>query len=354
MGRPGNKSQAKGAISEELLRGYFLKAGYFVVRGVPFKYRGHFVTDIDLWLYIRASSVSREVAIVDIKTKRTPQAIERIFWTKGLQEAVGVDQAIVATTDVRHEVTSFGRNLEVRVLDGRFLKKLRSLGSLTEDRLTEEEFDDMLKSQTLGKLGGDWRGRILDSKGRLVEKLSFDSINYWLEQSKFFAEQVKLRPAQRELGLRCFYQILAYISIAVDYLLRDLSFEDESEKERLLRDGFMYGGRGLEGTKRTIEASIALLEQFADPGIEASVGQIRAKVESEFAQLPSAILSEYFTKGEVGRGLFDVAKDMEYMAMSRTFADHSVASLGVRALIGCLLDYWGYDRADIALNGSQK
>lgn len=41
----------KGQKMEEILRIYFLKSGYYVSRGIPFKYRNFDVTDIDLWLY---------------------------------------------------------------------------------------------------------------------------------------------------------------------------------------------------------------------------------------------------------------------------------------------------------------
>lgn len=59
------------------------------------------ITDIDLRLYIRASSVARETTVVDIKNRRTPLAIERIFGAKGLQSALGVDRAIVGTSGSR-------------------------------------------------------------------------------------------------------------------------------------------------------------------------------------------------------------------------------------------------------------
>ncbi len=65
----------KGPKMEELLRSYFLKAGYYVVRGVPFVYEGFDVTDIDLWLYSRTSSVSREITLGEAKNNKTPQAI---------------------------------------------------------------------------------------------------------------------------------------------------------------------------------------------------------------------------------------------------------------------------------------
>jgi len=56
----------KGFAMEERLRIYFLQSGYYVARGIPFKYKKFDITDIDIWLYNRTSSVSREIAIVDV------------------------------------------------------------------------------------------------------------------------------------------------------------------------------------------------------------------------------------------------------------------------------------------------
>ena len=43
------KTPQKGEVMEEILRNYFLRARYYVARGVPYNYRGFGVTDIDLW-----------------------------------------------------------------------------------------------------------------------------------------------------------------------------------------------------------------------------------------------------------------------------------------------------------------
>src|SRR5215475_12151178 len=102
------ESGAKGIDAEEALRNYFLQAGYFVVRGVPFIYRGFDVTDVDIWLYIRSTSLTRERTCVDIKRKKTPQAMERVFWIKGLREVLRVERAIVVTNDNRIETRDFG------------------------------------------------------------------------------------------------------------------------------------------------------------------------------------------------------------------------------------------------------
>ena len=114
-------SGTKGSIAEEALRQYFLSLGFFVVRSIPFKYKSFDITDIDLLLYSRKNTISRERINVDIKCKKTPQAIERIFWTKGLQEVLGLDNCIVATTDKRPATREFGSLHNVLVLDGNFL-----------------------------------------------------------------------------------------------------------------------------------------------------------------------------------------------------------------------------------------
>lgn len=73
------KKLSKGARMEEALRAYFSDLGYFVVRSVPFKYEGFDVTDIDLWLYTRTSSVARHRAIVDIKNKKPLKQLSASF-----------------------------------------------------------------------------------------------------------------------------------------------------------------------------------------------------------------------------------------------------------------------------------
>ena len=82
------KTGQKGFRLEEVLRGYFLQAGYFVIRSVPFRIDGNDLTDIDLWLYERPTGSARRRQIVDAKSKSRPKTVERLLWTKGLAEAL--------------------------------------------------------------------------------------------------------------------------------------------------------------------------------------------------------------------------------------------------------------------------
>lgn len=337
------KNLPKGPEMEELLRSYFLRAGYYVTRGVPFSYKGFDVTDIDLWLYNRTSSVSREISLVDIKNKKTPQAIERIFWVRGLQIAMNATNAIVATTDRRQEVKDFGRNLGVLVLDGNFLRRLASSDAPNSDRLSDEEFFAKVNEYPLRKLDGDWPGRILLSKSLLAKSLSFDSCNEWLDQGKFFVEQSITKTTQREVALRCLYLVCSFFSIAVDHCLKELSFYEQSERNVLIKNGFTYGSRGGEGLNNILNVAIRLVEEHANNGAAISQ-QVRLNVENQLSLLKTSVLGDFFSKNDVARTLFNVAKEFEQLAMARNFIPHGAASVELRSVLFCLLDYWGIDR----------
>lgn len=334
---------SKGSKQEELLRCYFLKNGYYVIRGVPFIYECFDVTDIDLWLYSRASSVSREITLVDVKNKRTPQAIERIFWVQGLRIATKATNAIVATTEKRQEVKDFGRDLGILVLDGNFLGKLAHSDTPNMMRLSDEEFFSKINDYSLNKLDGDWKGRIIFSKSLLAKSLSFDSCNEWLEQGKFFAEQSITKEVPRETALRCLYLICSFVAIAIDYCMKELSFHEQSARSAIIKDGFTYGSKGSSGLNKVLNVAIGLVEEHANNGSIIS-HQVRSSVEKQLSQLNTAVLGEFFSKNEVARTLFVVAKEFEQLAMARKFSSLEQSSNELRSMLFCLLDYWGIDR----------
>ena len=116
----------KGAVLEEVLRAYFLRAGFFVIRGVPFRFADEDLTDVDLWLYERPTGTSRRVQICDIKYKQRPKAVERIFWTSGLAAALDVDGAYVATTDKRKSLRSVADKLDLQLIDGTDIQRIQN------------------------------------------------------------------------------------------------------------------------------------------------------------------------------------------------------------------------------------
>src|SRR5665648_540774 len=117
----------KGELMEEKLRTYFLNNGYYVARGVKYNFEGNEITDIDLFLYGRVSSLSRIRTNVDIKNKKSPKAFERILWAKGLQELLDFDNCVVATTDKKDVLRKFGLKHNTIILDGNFPSRIMVL-----------------------------------------------------------------------------------------------------------------------------------------------------------------------------------------------------------------------------------
>jgi hypothetical protein len=339
----------KGYHMEELLRRYFIHAGYFTVRGVPFVYEGFEVTDIDIWLYERPSSVSRHRIIVDTKNKSTPKAIERIFWTKGLKEVLGVEQAIVATTDKRAAVSDFGKEQDVLILDGAFLNKLGKSSERFETRLTEEQFIELLRTYRPTKEGGDWKGRYRAAKRPLARDLGYNAINGWLIEAKFFAEQAQLVVTHREVALRMVYIFLSFIAIAFDFVLRDLAFAESPAKLAAINDGLRHGSQGAPGTKRLLELSTGLIEQYA-PEYRSLSPRIRERLTKELDAIPTNLLAEYFAKSSVSHELFTVAKELEAAAYNTVFVPPHSLSPTAKGMIGVLFDFWEMDRRAILQN----
>jgi hypothetical protein len=333
----------KGYQMEELLRRYFIRNGYFTVRGVPFVYDGFVVTDIDIWLYDRPSSVSRHRIIVDTKNRNTPKAIERIFWTKGLQQVLGVEQAIVATTDKRPAVSDFGREQDILILDGAFLSRLQKSSEPFEARLTEEQFIDMLGTYRPTKEGGDWRGRFKGAKRFLARDLGYNAINEWLIEAKYFAEQTHLVVTHREVALRVLFVFVSFIAIAFDFVMKGLAFFEPSAKLAALNDGLRHGSQGAAGTKQLLELATGLVEQYA-PEQRMLVPQIRERLGNELDAIPTRLLAEYFAKPSVSQELFSVAKELEAAAFNTTFVPPLALSPSAKGMLGVLLDFWEMDR----------
>lgn len=337
------QSIGKGAQAEETLRKYFLDLGYFVVRGIKFKYQGYDVTDVDLWLYMRPSALTRERVIVDIKRKRTPQAIERIFWTKGLQNILGLEGCIVATTDKRDAVREFGKLNGVAVLDGNFLTRLQGQLRPMENRLANEELVASLDPDGLGKLRGDWQSKIELSKSRLLTHLDFSGCNTWLADASFFAEQAIVDSQRRDAASRLLYLTTAFFLVALDYIFRDLSFTEAAFKSQSLRDGFIHGSIGKAGLEETLSRTIAFIENYLPDGSKWSK-QLRKSVLDAFEDVPADVLKEFFSKEEISRALFGYAVKFEEAAYSRSFILPHDLDNDLKSVLGVLLDFSQIER----------
>ena len=331
-------SPPKGAAAEEALRNYFLSIGYYVIRGCKFTFNRFDVTDVDLWLYARNSPLSRERICVDIKNKKTPQALERIFWAKGLQAVLELDSCIVATTDTRPDVGEFGLQHNVKVLDGKFLSRLTKSPRSHQARISEEEFLADIEGASMGRLGGDWRGRYEASKSRLLHSLNFDGYNAWLEDIAYLLSQTASGIDTRRL----LYATCSHMLIAMDFILRELVTSDQEQRRQVIERGIRYGLSGQAFTEKVGRMAAALVESVAaQPGLAETVHQ---ELRAQAADVKADVLAQFFSKTSAAAGLFEIALAFEEAAFSPKVAVQSTMPATSQSVIGVLADFCGVDR----------
>ncbi|PHR43406.1 MAG: hypothetical protein COA32_16300 [Fluviicola sp.] len=322
----------KGELMEEKLRQYFLNNGYYVSRGVKYNFEGNEITDIDLFLYGRVSSLSRERTNVDIKNKKSPKAFERILWAKGLQELLEFNNCVVATTDRKEAVRKFGLKHNTIILDGNFLQKLTYN---TETRITEEEFLAQLNKEKSFKefRNQSWKILYENSKSRLLNELDFSGYNSTLIYLKYFLNKC-YNKQKKEIALRASYVILSHSLLILDFLLKDIAFLESNLRKEMLSDGFKYGNLGKEGVNRTIDMAV----KIANSNI--SVNEIKQSLDSGEMDF----LKEFYSKTETTKNIFSWSKSFESLAFQKTLKSPNDLETELKGTLAVMLDFFQINR----------
>ena len=341
----GIKSGGKGTTAEEALRAYFYSTGYFVVRSVPFNYKTYDVTDVDLWLYVKPTSLSTERICVDVKRKRTPQAMERVLWTKGLKDLLGVDRAIVVTTDNRPETRDFGVVHGVGVLHGDFLQRVVNGFTLSE-RITEEDLFALLKTPCVVNSDVKWPRWYRSLKAKLIDGLNFDGCNTMLLAAKLLLDEYIATGKSSEVPVRLLYAIISYLLICIDYASRSFVQLDVNARKAVLSDGFRYGEAGRQRTEEIVQMALQLLVDSGKTDLF-SYDELRGEFERQVADYRAEILGEYFAKAESLKHLFELARSFEKQAYSKTLVKLDQCPSDQKGVIGLLCDLLGHDRKAI-------
>lgn len=338
----------KGPSAEEALRRYFLSLGYFVVRGVLFRYKSFDVTDVDLWLYQRSSLITRDRTNVDVKNKKTPQAIERIFWTRGLQQVLGLERAIVATTDKRKETKSFGLQHGVQVIDGDFLLGLPLIYSEALDRITEETLNRLLSARPIIDIDRSYAKFYSEHKELLLSSLNFNGCNTFLSAIKLLFEDYVASNKLSEATLRLIYIFISYFLITLDYSTYHLANDDQQRRNEILMEGFLYGASGWERANEIIDLALALVAADTGDGPVSEASTVVAtKIGDQLGQYPVKTLANHFSKNDVSRKLFSLAKAFENYGYSLSLIELNNIEVETKAIVGVLLDFSSIDRKQV-------
>lgn len=324
----------KGELMEEKLRGYFLNNHYYVLRGVDYKFDENQITDIDLFLYGRGSSLNRERINVDIKNKRSPKAFERIIWTKGIQMLLKLDNCVVATTDKRESLRKYGLENDVIILDGNFLNKL---STKTGNRISEEDFlKDLSKYRSYNDFNNSpWKDIYQNSKSRLLSELDFSGFNQSNISLKYFLKKC-YDHQKRDTALKAVYVTLSHTLIILDYILKNIAFLDIDLRQEKLQDGFQYGNLGTKGVDYTIGLALQISNS------NRTIGAIKKSIENPDV----IILKEYFSKIEVIKNVFRLAVEFEGLCFQNNLIYPNNLSSDAKGVLGIFLDYFKINRKD--------
>ncbi|PZX25557.1 hypothetical protein H9N28_03240 [Rhodobacter capsulatus] len=353
----GERKDQKGFRLEELLRAYFIRAGVYAVRGVPLKFDGDDLTDIDIWLYERPTGSSRRRQIVDAKSKTKPKAIERLLWTKGLFELLDVDGAYIATTDTRPLLKDMSRRLGISVLDGSDIKRMAESDKVVfPDRLAEEEIDDAIRRRDTDRRNKYLQTGYSDLKGALIDNFGGGTANRALEHvHRFSNELVASHPnsPSAEICLRLTYIAASISAIAIDAALSKVSFKSTDERRHAIINIIRYGdedeARGLE----KVRIATALIERYAPNGGALSQTVAQA-VRKDYAKIPAEIIADHVVGNIRADGLFRIARSLDLRAFNRQLLGFDDLSQEEKAFIGVLVDFVDCDRAAVAKSWTPK
>jgi len=340
-----------GTVLEEVLRAYFLRAGFFVIRSVPFRFGDEDLTDVDLWLYERPTGTARRVQICDIKYKQRPKAVERLFWTSGLADALGVDGAYVATTDRRPSLHAVARNLDIQLIDGADLKRIQGSQSvLFPDRIADEQLNDVLKV-----VDKEFRNKDLqEAKFDILLSLSdgfgapsaVRALGSFCQLAKKVTEYQPNSNAAMAAG-RLAYLASAILCESLDYVSVEAAFRSVEERRELILQAVRYGALSREDGQQALKLALALIEKYATGG-KAVARMAEQNLKNDLDAIPAEIVADQAVKLLKGDQLFLTGREFELACYLKVVPPFDLLAPNSKAMLGALLDYAGVDRRRFA------
>lgn len=335
----------KGGRAEECLAQYFRQMGSFVVRGVPVREGQDDVTDIDLWVYTRATAHARHVAIVDIKNKKRGKAFERAIWVKGLQIALGADEAMIASQGVKDTAQRFSDRMKVRVIPRSLFDAIIKRFDQNEERLSTEEMEVQVSEIILDKIS--IKKRLENLKAEIANGIDFRTLNIWLDEAADFLRHASERERNGGPITRSAYFCCSLVAVAADFLGKEHSLSETAVRRDFFRQGLLFGRTDFDARTAYLQFAEQLVTEYLDP-TGSSASQIRSSFDQAVGKMPVQGLAEFFARPHAGSDLLRAAVALEEAAHARAILPpHKLQSVEAKMVIGLVGDYAGLRRRDI-------
>ncbi len=339
----------KGGTAEEALGHYFRAAGFFALRGLPFRHDGEDLTDIDVWLYERGGGLQRRRFIVDAKYKAKPKTAERLLWTAGLRDAIGIDGAFVAATNVREANRRLARRLNLTVVDFLALGGGAIEALVPKDRIFREDLIKQIIAVDKNREAKDWRAQLDDALASLLTSFGGSSANIALRAARFFADQLITSQPQSvvsALALRLFYLCAAAAAASLDYVSAQAAFQTVEQRHREIEDVLRFGSDHGE-TKSRFEVAVRMTRELLPNGMALS-NKLRERIDANTAAIPTDIIADVVTKMFSKGALFESARQLESAAHMSELGGYADLPPEAKSFAGALLDFSSLDRERVA------
>lgn len=330
----------KGQELEEILRAYFLRAGFFVLRSVPFILEDEDITDIDLWLYERPTGTTRRVQIVDIRSRSKPKAVERLFWTSGLARALDVDGAYVATTDKRPSIRGLAKKLDLIIIDGADIQRIKRSDSIRyQHRLTDTQLvlelvnvDKARQNKELQSTRVDILRSISEGFGRASLARSLTSF------TQLARAAVGSHPNS---GAAIAYVRLSYLAAAIasqsiDYISVEAPFRSAEERRDLVLNAVRYGALDKDEGQNQLRVAVELVRSYAP---ESTVNKVEAGLKADLEAIPAEIIADQIVRMLKDGKLFTAGRELEDSAYNRRCPSFDELDAQTKSLLGAFLDF---------------
>ncbi|MEL6857417.1 MAG: hypothetical protein AAFO74_03460 [Pseudomonadota bacterium] len=340
------KSGEKGIKTEELIRRYFLHAGFFVCRGLKLAFDGDDITDVDIWIYERSATLARRRTIIDVKDKQRPQAAERLLFVMGLAKLLQAEGCGVVTTDNRQSVRELARKQKVLWINGDDLKRLKSSKPLFETRrITEEALTSQFSDIDRARGPKILQGLYETSKSSLADRFGIQSANHCLDCALRSAElSIRAHPnSEQAISItRLTYLLAAMAAASYDFASAEAALRPHEERTRLLANSIRFGADA-KGFADRIEWLEKAVSTFSEGG-SVTAKQIVTGLRKGIPGTAADSLSEVIVRLSHDHRLFEAARQLEAAAFSEKLPSFKSLDNGAAAVLGAILDFGDIER----------
>ncbi len=346
----GKKTGKKGFGTEEVVRYYFLAAGFFVVRGVKLRNGGDELTDIDLWLYERSATLARRRIIIDIKDNAQPKAAERLFFVKGLAEIIQVEAAGIATSDNRKSLRELARKHNVLWIDNSDLQRLKSSQKLTSSsRITDEMLEELILRVDTSRSSRNVRDAFVSVKSSVADRFGPSCANTATDGAQLFAKMaVESHPGSlpAQVFTRLVYFSSAIAAAALDFSSGESALRPNPERLSSLANAIRFG-EDVRGTEDKLRWAEAAIRDFAPNG-SGIAEMVRKRFNEALQSIPAESLAEVVVKMANTDRLFRAARDLEQAAYAIELLSFDDLSIDAKSFLGAILDFIDVERKHFA------